>query len=237
MMNKRYSIKNLISLLVMFFIGFSMPVNAQPPQTVIQNVQAKLNKVKNYVATGRMKTNVIFIKAPIAKVKVYYKSPNLLQIKNESGISFIPKGAININLNSIFVDPDGFDLIDMGKDASTSWRVIKLLPKDENANIVLSTLYIDTKNWLIQKATTTTKENGTYELLMTYGKYADWGLADKVVFRFNTKNYKLPKGITFDYDDGIDDKTNSQLKKKKGELIINYSSYVINKGLPDTVFQ
>ena len=221
----------------MFFIGFSMPVNAQPPQTVIQNVQAKLNKVKNYVATGRMKTNVIFIKAPIAKVKVYYKSPNLLQIKNESGISFIPKGAININLNSIFVDPDGFDLIDMGKDASTSWRVIKLLPKDENANIVLSTLYIDTKNWLIQKATTTTKENGTYELRMTYGKYADWGLADKVVFRFNTKNYKLPKGITFDYDDGSDNKTNSQLKKKKGELIINYSSYVINKGLPDTVFQ
>ena len=223
--------------MVMSIIGFSMPVNAQPPQTVIQNVQAKLKKVKNYVATGRMKTNVIFIKAPIAKVKVYYKSPNLLQIKNESGISFIPKGAININLNSIFVDPDGFDLIDMGKDASTSWRVIKLLPKDENANIVLSTLYIDTKNWLIQKATTTTKENGTYELLMTYGKYADWGLADKVVFRFNTKNYKLPKGITFDYDDGIDDKTNSQLKKKKGELIINYSSYVINKGLPDTVFQ
>ncbi|MCB0739563.1 MAG: hypothetical protein KDB92_00570, partial [Chitinophagaceae bacterium] len=126
---------------------------------------------------------------------------------------------------------------DMGKDASTSWRVIKLLPKDENANIVLSTLYIDTKNWLIQKATTTTKENGTYELRMTYGKYADWGLADKVVFRFNTKNYKLPKGITFDYDDGSDNKTNSQLKKKKGELIINYSSYVINKGLPDTVFQ
>lgn len=223
--------------MVMSIIGFSMPVNAQPPQTVIQNVQAKLKKVKNYVATGRMKTNVIFIKAPIAKVKVYYKSPNLLQIKNESGISFIPKGAININLNSIFVDPDGFDLIDMGKDASTSWRVIKLLPKDENANIVLSTLYIDTKNWLIQKATTTTKENGTYELRMTYGKYADWGLADKVVFRFNTKNYKLPKGITFDYDDGSDNKTNSQLKKKKGELIINYSSYVINKGLPDTVFQ
>ncbi|HQV05579.1 MAG: hypothetical protein R2796_00670 [Chitinophagaceae bacterium] len=223
--------------MVMSIIGFSMPVNAQPPQTVIQNVQAKLKKVKNYVATGRMKTNVIFIKAPIAKVKVYYKSPNLLQIKNESGISFIPKGAININLNSIFVDPDGFDLIDMGKDASTSWRVIKLLPKDENANIVLSTLYIDTKNWLIQKATTTTKENGTYELRMTYGKYADWGLADKVVFRFNTENYKLPKGITFDYDDGSDNKTNSQLKKKKGELIINYSSYVINKGLPDTVFQ
>ena len=223
--------------MVMSIIGFSMPVNAQPPQTVIQNIQAKLKKVKNYVATGRMKTNVIFIKAPIAKVKVYYKSPNLLQIKNESGISFIPKGAININLNSIFVDPDGFDLIDMGKDASTSWRVIKLLPKDENANIVLSTLYIDTKNWLIQKATTTTKENGTYELRMTYGKYSNWGLADKVVFRFNTKNYKLPKGITFDYDDGSDNKTNSQLKKKKGELIINYSSYVINKGLPDTVFQ
>jgi hypothetical protein len=39
-----------------------------------------------------MKTNVIFLKAPIAKVQVYFKKPNQLRILNEKGISFIPKG-------------------------------------------------------------------------------------------------------------------------------------------------
>jgi outer membrane lipoprotein-sorting protein len=115
--------------------------------------------------------------------------------------------------------------------------VIKLLPKDENADVVLSTLYIDESNYLIRRSKTTTKDNGTYELEMTYGKYADYGLADKVVFSFNTKDYKLPKGVAFDYDDGTRKKEEGDKPKdKKGQVEINYSSYIINKGVPDAVF-
>ena len=52
---------------------------------------------------------------------------------------------------------------------------------------------------------------------MSYGKYAEFGLADKVIFTFNTKDYKLPKGITFDYDDGSKkEKTADKMKDKKG---------------------
>ena len=106
-----------------------------------------------------MKTNVIFIKAPIANVKVYYKKPNKLRINNENGISFIPKGSVNINLNNIFINTNGFDIIDVGKESGTNLRIIKLLPKDDNAEVVLSTLYIDETLSLIKKAKTTTKEN------------------------------------------------------------------------------
>ena len=73
---------------------------------------------------------------------------------------------------------------------------------------------------------------------MTYGKYSGYGLADKVVFSFNTKDYKLPKGITFDYDDGTRrQESPDKLKNKKGKVEISYSSYTINKGVPDTVFR
>lgn len=226
--------KTLItSLFLLVFLG----ARAQTADEILARVKAKLDKVNDYQAEGKMKTNVIFIKAPVAKVKVYYKKPNRLRINNESGISFIPKGSVNINLNNIFVNTTGFDIIDMGKEAGTGWHMIKLLPKDENAEVVLSTVYIDEVQSLIRKARTTTRENGTYELEMTYGKYAEWGLADKVVFSFNTKEYKLPKGITFDYDDGT--RTNEapgRLKEKKGKVEIVYSSYVINKGVPDSVF-
>jgi len=212
--------------------------HAQSIEDIIRNVKSKLDKVNDYEANGKMKTNVLFIKAPIATVKVYYKKPNKLRINNESGISFIPKGSVNINLNNIFINTSGFDMIDMGKEAKTNLRIIKLLPKDENSEVVLSTLYIDETQSLIRKAKTTTKENGTYELDMTYGKYAEYGLADKVIFTFNTKDYKLPKGITFDYDDGSKkDNTADKLKDKKGKVEISYSSYTINKGLPDSVFK
>lgn len=205
---------------------------------IIAQVKAKLDKVNDYSAEGKMKTNVVFIKSPVANVKVYFKKPNKLRITNESGISFVPKGSVNMNLASIFVNPAGFDIIDMGKEAGSGLRIIKLLPKDENSEVVLSTLYIDEKLLLIRKAKTTTRENGTYELDLTYGKYAAYGLSDKVVFTFNTKDYKLPKGITLDYDDGSkDEQSPDKVKDKKGKVEITYSSYAINKGVPDSVFK
>jgi outer membrane lipoprotein-sorting protein len=208
---------------------------ADTPEELIAKVRLKLDKVNDYEAKGKMKTNVIFIKAPVATIKVYYKKPNKLRINNESGISFVPKGSVNINLNTVFVNTDGFDIIDMGNEKGSNLRIIKLLPKDEDSDVVLSTLYIDETQALIRKAKTTTKENGTYELEMTYGKYADYGLADKIIFSFNTKDYKLPKGVTFDYDDGS--KKPKKQKTNKGKVEIQYTSYTINKGVPDTVFE
>lgn len=227
--------KKLIAGLLLLHIGGL--VSAQAAEELVKTVKAKLDKVNDYEARGTMKTNVVFIKAPIAKVKIYFKRPDKLRINNENGISFIPKGSVNINMNNLFINTDGFDIIDAGRENGTGLRIVKLLPKAENSDVVLSTLYIDEVKGLIQKAKTTTRENGTYELEMKYGKYAAYGLADKVVFTFNIKDYKLPKGITFDYDDGSDKEDQpAKLKNKKGKVEISYNSYIINKGVPDSVF-
>ena len=90
--------------------------------------------------------------------------------------------------------------------------IIKVIPTDERSEVVLSTLYIDEKEAVIRKAITTTKENGTYEVQMRYGKYMAWGLPDKIVFSFNTKDYKLPKGITFEYEKGGDRKMEDKVE-------------------------
>lgn len=233
---RKYNGSFLAGLLVPFF--FATNAFAQTAEDIINQVRVKIATVNDYEANGKMKTNVAFIKAPLAKVKVYFKKPNKLRVKNESGISFIPKGSVNINLGNIFATSGNYDIIDVGKENETGLRIIKLLPQDENADVVLSTLYIDEKQLLVKKAKTTTKENGTYELEMTYGKYAEYGLADKVIFSFNTKDYKLPKGVTFDYDDGSKKQPdNAKAKNRKGTVEISYSIYTINKGIPDAVFQ
>lgn len=220
------------------FLGWmSIHSTSLTAEELLDQVKTKLEKVRDYEAKGKMRTNVIFIKAPVASVKVYFKKPDKIRIVNENGISFIPKGSVNINLNNILIGGStNFDIIDLGREKNTNFRIIKLLPRDEGAEIVLSTLYIDETRLLIMKARTTTRENGTYELDMSYGKYAHYGLADKVIFSFNTKDYKLPKGVTFDYDDGKKQEDRS-LKNKKGKVEIIYSNYSINKGIPDTVFK
>jgi outer membrane lipoprotein-sorting protein len=231
--------KKINVLIVLLFTNCPMLLMAQDVNVLVQKVKAKIETVNDYEATGKMKTNVVFLKIPVASIKVYFKKPNKIKIKNEKGISFVPKGAVNINLNNI-ISNGKFTAIDAGTDkvGGITVKVVRLLPDDDNADVVLSTLYIDETNLLIRKAKTTTRENGTYELEMSYGKYEVYGLPDKIIFSFNTKDYKLPKGITFDFDDGTEVKKNTiKEKNKKGRAEISLTSYSINKGVADAVFQ
>ena len=212
-------------------------ISAQTPAELINKIKTKLEKVNDYVAKGKLKTNVVFIKAPVASVKVYYKKPDKIRIVNENGISFIPKGSVNINIAKFLSGSGNYEIVDAGKEPATGFRILKLLPSEENSEIVLSTLYIDEKAELVMRAKNTTRDNGTYELEMSYGKYATYGLPEKVVFSFNTKDYKLPKGVTFDYDDGAKKKNDDPLKNKKGKVEITYSDYTINKGVEDSIFK
>ena len=226
----------LLNSILLFFVHTVL--QAQDATALVQKVKNKIEMVHDYEALGRMKTNVSFLKIPVATVKIYFKKPNKLKIKNEKGISFVPKGAVSINLNNI-VGGGKYTVLDAGteKIGGVTVRMVKLLPDDDNAEVVLSTLYIDEANLIIKKAKTTTRENGSYELEMTYGKYMEYGLPDKIIFSFNAKDYKLPKGITFDFDDGeTAKKTEDKAKNKKGRAEITISSYIINKGIADAVF-
>jgi outer membrane lipoprotein-sorting protein len=229
----------IFSMQVYFYSGAqSVPLQREDINLLVQKVKDKINLVNDYEANGKMKTNVIFLKVPVATVKLFFKKPNRLRIKNEKGISFIPKGAVNMNLSNV-LSTGKYSVLDAGNDkvGSTAVKVVKLLPEDDNADVVLSTLYIDAVNQVILKTKTTTRDNGTYELEMSYGKYLAYGLPDKIIFSFNTKDYKMPKGVTFDFEDGTKKKTpEEKLKNQKGKMEISINSYSINKGIADSVF-
>jgi outer membrane lipoprotein-sorting protein len=221
-----------------FIFQLSLFAKGQDVNILVQKVRDKINLVNDYEANGRMKTNVSFLKVPVATVKLYFKKPNRLKIKNEKGISFIPKGAVNMNLSNV-LSSGKYSVLDAGTDkiGGTVVKVVKLLPEDDNADVVLSTLYIDPVNQVILRSKTTTRDNGTYELEMSYGKYIAYGLPDKIIFIFNTKDYKMPKGVTFDFDDGTKKKTaEEKLKNQKGKMEISVNGYIINKGIADSVF-
>lgn len=210
--------------------------SAQTAAELVKKVKAKMDRVNDYVAAGKMKTDVVFIKAPVANIKSYYKKPNRFKIKRDGGISLLPRGGVSVNVSSLLLTDD-YTAIDAGQTTLNKIpvRIIKLLPLNDNSDVVLTTMYIDEANLLIRKSSTTTKDNGTFDMEMQFGKYAEWGLPDKVIFSFNTKDYKLPKGITLEYDDGS--KKQELPKNKKGKVEISYSSYIINKGVTDEMLK
>jgi len=228
--------KCFLFLLVFQFAFFA---NAQDMNALVKRVKTKLDLVNDYEADGNMKTDVSFIKAPIGKVKVYFKKPNYFRLKKNGGISLLPKGGVSVNMSSLIATND-FVAIAAGESMvnGINTKVVKLLPSNDNSDIVLTTLYIDEPNLLVKKAITTTKENGTYEMEMRYGAFAQYGLPEKVIFSFNTKDYKLPKGVTLEFDDNEKPISDAQkMKNRKGRVEITYSNYSINKGVSDSMFK
>ena len=225
-----------LSVLIVGILFIQFSVNAQS-NALIERVSAKLNMVNDYVATGVMKTDVAFIKASLGKVKVYFKKPNLLKVKKEGGISLLPKGGVSVTINSLLNNKQ-YIAIESGVQVykGKSLQAIKLIPTDDKLDWVISTLWIDPVDALVYKTFTTTKENGTYEITMEYGEYANFGLPSKVIFGFNTKDYKLPNGITLEFGDDDPAAKQKVLKQKKGTIEITYASYVINQGVSNSMF-
>jgi outer membrane lipoprotein-sorting protein len=224
-------------LVALICLTGSLSSYSQDATALAAKVKAKLASVTDYEAKGVMVTDVSFMKIPKSEVVVYFKKPNKFKIKKQDGITVTPKGGVSINLNALIAG-DNYTAVSAGNStvAGKAVTVIKLLPLDENSEVVVSTLYIDEKELLIYKSVTTTKETGTYEMELSYGKFSKWGLPDKVVFIFNTKDYKLPKGLAFDYDDGTKAPDKAALKNSKGRVEISYSNYSINNGVADAVF-
>jgi hypothetical protein len=203
--------------------------SAQDVNTLIKLVKNKLDNINRYQATGTMKTSIAYLKIPIAKVNIQYRKPNELTIKSNNGVTFVPKGVDAISLQKIFSSE--FTAIDGGteKIKQKVLRVVRLLPTSQQSNIVLSTVYINPSDLVVEKSSTTTKDEGTYEMEMQYGKYIQLGLPDKVTFTFNAKDYKIPKGLTLDFDNASSknqkiDKT--MLNKGKAEIV--FQQYTIN---------
>jgi len=234
---KKFLFMKKLMLIAFFIPCFLFNASAQDMSALVKEIKAKLDKVNDYVAEGSLKTDVSFIKAPAGKIKVWFKKPDKFRLTRDKGISILPKGGVSINLRSIIAE-DNFVALAAGESIidGVQTKIVKLLPTDDSSDIVLSTLYIDENALLVRKVITTTKENGTYEINLFYGKYSSYALPDKIIFSFNTKDYKLPKGIALEFDEEEKPDLN-KLKNKKGKVEITYSSYTINKGVDDSIFK
>jgi outer membrane lipoprotein-sorting protein len=222
----------------MFLFLKSEILCAQDPAALMKIIQTHLEKINDYEATASFKMQIPFLKVPDAIVKIYYKKPDKIKIKNENGISLVPKETVSISLYSLVNSQ--YQALDAGSDnlQGIPVRIIKLLPIDENGALVLATLYIDTRRMLVLKVKTTTRDNGTNEVELYYGKFSETGLPEKIVFSFNIQDFKLPKGVTFDYDDGSAKKKESETgQNQRGKIEITYLSYSLNKGIPDSQFK
>jgi len=226
-------------LLFVLAVAFSLPARAQTADALFNTIRQKLTLVNDYVADVRMKVDVSFMRVPLLTGKLYFKAPDKLKLERNGGISIMPRKSISMTLGNLI--PSGkATVIDAGSEVIDGHpaRIIQVVPQEET-DIVLTKIWVDVARGLALRTETTTRENGTVRMDLEFAKYASLALPDRVVFVLDIKDYKLPKGVTMDYDDGTQEMMAraKKLKMKKGRIEIRYLNYAVNKGFSDTIFK
>lgn len=219
---------------------FAGPVaQAQQDATALfQTIRQRVAQTSDYVADVRMKVDVAFLNIPLLKGKLYFKAPDKMRLERQGGVSILPRNSINLNLSSIMA-AGAVTVIDAGNETvnGRNLRVLKIVPDSDESDVVLTKTWIDESRLLVLRTESTTRDNGTVRMELEYGKYAGQSLPDKAVFVLDLKDYKVPKGMTMDYDDGTPAQLPGKGKKKKGRIEIRYLDYKINQGISEDVFK
>ncbi len=203
-------------------------------------LRSKILTVKDYTADVKVKIDVSFMRVPQLRGTLYFKAPDKMRLERNGGLSMLPKKNINLTISNLI--PSGnVTVIDMGQVTvkGKKLRLLKAIPEDETSNIILTKIWVDETSLVATRAETTTRNDGTVIMDLDFGRYIPYGLPDKVVIYMNVKDYKLPKGVTMDYNDETEATKapkNATQGPQKGTIEINYLKYDINTGLSDAKF-
>lgn len=223
--------KIFVSLFLISSLGFGQ---TKDPDAIIKNLKSAFSHVKDYIADVSVKADIKSLKVPEMKAKVYFKQPDKVHLQSE-GFALLPKDGLytsplsflDLQYTAIYVKDETLD--------GVNTSVVKIIPLEDKGNFVLTTLWIDQAKNVIRKVEATTKVNGTLNLILSYDdNITRYPLPSGMVFSFNTKKAASPDQML----PGNGDKNQMRsLDLVSGKIYISYSNYVVNKGIPDSIFE
>ena len=226
---------NKIFVLVLV-LSISVFTQKRDPEEILAKVKTEFEKVEDYQVDVQTKVDVSFLKMPDRKATIYYKKPDKFHIDSEnfamlpkSGLNFSPLGFLNYKYTAFYEREDTVK----GIPAS----VIKVIPLEGSAEVILSTLWIDTERNIIVKVKSSRKPQGNFIVNLQYLKTSDgFWLPSSILFEFSIDGSGFPKRFGDDEESKAKEKKDDSKKVETGKVYLTYTNYKVNVGLPDSMF-
>lgn len=215
----------IIYLLLLISVVFSQNKN---PEATIKEVKEFYNSVNDYSADIKIKIDLSVIKVPETTGKVYFKKPDKFKVESE-GFALLPKQTLNFDPTDLLNFES--DYVFVKEELINNYRTshIKIIPKNDTVNVISANIWIIKNSKQIKKLEINSRSGITV-----------------LDFEYKQEKYPLPASIEFSLNNLNNDKKEPSDKKKKqnapsfrtleGKVVIRYSNYMINKGIPDKIF-
>lgn len=223
----------LLVLLALFFAAIATTRADNKGDEIVAKMRGNLDKLNTFEADIRIVIDVSYLDMPPKTGKIYYQSPGRSKI-DIPGFSLLPKEGTGLFLDEVLGSGD-VSAIYVGEEKlkGKPHHVLKVLPLDQSSNIVLTTLWVDAKNYTVTKAEATTKNSGSLNMAFEYTNVKGINLPKQMEIGFQVEEFKLPKTMTGDTRRGDDKPAENN---GRGGVKISYSNYKVNIPLPKGVF-
>lgn len=211
---------------VLFLVAFSPGWSQVDEAKELLNALGKnFDKLDQFQVDALVKVDVDFIKIKERLVKVKFKKPDVFTFEAE-GLALLPKNGMQMEYMTLI--NKGYTSILSGQEDIEGIRtkIIKVIPEQENEDIILAQMWIDPTKGRIVRMKTYTKKSGTYVIDFFYSNHP-FNLPDRLEVNFDISNFSLATKMISEFhpETGKVKDAPSQAK-----VIVQYSNYRINEG-------
>ena len=202
--------------ILLFGIFYGMAVNAQGTDGNLLKIRQQLEQVTEARANASLELNIDFINMPMKQAEFHYRKGKPISYTSEDFI-IIPKRGMDFSWSELFRHE--FMTVDRGTEiiGSRALKVLNVIPIDRKADFAIMTLKLDTTAGHIIIAEITSKNDGSYSLLLDYEENVPF--PNKITVEFALERIRIP--LNFMGKDTEIDK--EQLKGdglKKGKILL-----------------
>ncbi len=217
-----------ISLFVLLLI-FTPAIKAQSlADSLVKHIITNSSKIQTFSADVLIDVDVDFIRIPIKKGKIFFKSPDKFKFR-ATGFALVPKKGLNFSMQKMLLQPH--TALYVSSDDTN--HLIKIVPMTADADYVIASLWIDKNLIRINKMEITSPKQGNSLMSFEYGNLPyDLPVSTKV--SFDIAQIDIP--MQFMGNMAMDKKKKDKSDKTSGNVILNYSNFKINGEIPDTFF-
>jgi outer membrane lipoprotein-sorting protein len=217
---------------IFLFLSFSL--FAQDANKSVEQVLARMNKVRDYRVEAQIKSDIPLIKIMPAKATIYFKQPEKFRMITK-GIAILPKKGFT-DLTALLRDKTAYNALFTGYEVVNGIKTesLTLLPTDDSGEIVLAKIWVDPAADVILKSQITSRSNGTVLSTYVYGSEKSMGLPSEMNITVDVKKFKIPKGVVVDINRTAVAPANT---RKTGQIHLFLTNYIINQGIEDKFFK
>jgi len=205
--------------------------SAQPSgEEILKKVEANFPGVQDYTVDLDVTADIERMNVPPMHVRMYYKQPDKFQFDSE-GFALLPRDGVAFNASKLL---SRFSIEEVGEESSQGGKEFRLLllARGERAKTTKLQIFVDAVEWKPTRILSSLFDGRSMTAAFKYEKQDGHRMPS-----LRTVQFTAPPADTSDQAAETDmvPMPRSQMPRN-GTITVRYSSYKINTGLSDDIF-